>query len=354
MDMPTQIKPRLNIFSGLKLLAVIGIISCHFGGFAGWDLCARMVEVLFLISGFCMAYNHYSLVQQDLTPFVSGWKIIRRKLPKIYPVHLVTFLLQLCFVTTWSSLPWNFILPFGLLNLTLQHAWFQKTQFMFNNVSWFLSALMFCYFITPALTAVAAKAEKMRRLWLMFLILVLVRLYLEYMCNTYPDIIYLDLHVNPLIQGLNYSLGFIAGIWFVFPSSLNKTLKKNLSANWISLLEIMTTSVYLTCCWALADKMYRLFFILLALPVIYILAYERGIIAKLLSLKVLVRLSALNLEIFMFHSFILYHFPAQLGNIVYYAEFAILTLLTAVFFKKLIMTGEKYAQILFSKKIKNL
>lgn len=151
-SLPCSAKPRLTAFSGLKALAVIGIIACHMGALPGWDLCARMVEVLFLVSGFCMAYNHFC---PSDTPAArpSGWQIVKAKLPRLYPVHFATFLLQLFFVPAWSSQTIGFILSFGLLNLTLQHAWFQSTQFMFNNVSWFLSALLFCYFITPPFPA---------------------------------------------------------------------------------------------------------------------------------------------------------------------------------------------------------
>ena len=187
-SLPCSAKPRLTAFSGLKALAVIGIIACHMGALPGWDLCARMVEVLFLVSGFCMAYNHFC---PSDTPAArpSGWQIVKAKLPRLYPVHFTTFLLQLFFVPAWSSQTIGFILSFGLLNLTLQHAWFQSTQFMFNNVSWFLSALLFCYFITPALSRAAARAKAARRLFLFFALLVAIRLYIEYMRSSYPSYI---------------------------------------------------------------------------------------------------------------------------------------------------------------------
>ena len=117
-SLPCSAKPRLTAFSGLKALAVIGIIACHMGALPGWDLCARMVEVLFLVSGFCMAYNHFC---PSDTPAASpsGWQIVKAKLPRLYPVHFTTFLLQLFFVPAWSSQTIGFILSFGLLNLTL-------------------------------------------------------------------------------------------------------------------------------------------------------------------------------------------------------------------------------------------
>ena len=67
-----------------------------------------------------MAYNHFC---PSDTPAArpSGWQIVKAKLPRLYPVHFTTFLLQLFFVPAWSSQTIGFILSFGLLNLTLHH-----------------------------------------------------------------------------------------------------------------------------------------------------------------------------------------------------------------------------------------
>lgn len=324
-------KPRLLPLSGLKALAVIGVIACHTGALPQWDLCARMVEMLFLLSGFCMAYNHGDALTDG--SFYDGWRTVWRKLPQIYPIHLATFLLQLFFVAKWAAKPLGFTLSFGLLNLALLQAWFPKTQFMFNNVSWFLSALAFCYFVTPALTAAARQAKETGKLWLMFAILAAVRLYLEYMRLTYPMELWYDLHTNPLIQSLNYSLGFVAGIYFTGKSAFNAFWRERLSVMQVSWLEILLTGLYLACCYALARDMYRLFFVMAALPMIYILAGGRGLLARLLALRPLVWLSAFNLEIFMLHSFILYYYPVQPGDLWYYVKFSGLVLGAAIIFR---------------------
>lgn len=113
-SLPCSAKPRLTAFSGLKALAVIGIIACHMGALPGWDLCARMVEVLFLVSGFCMAYNHFC---PSDTPAASpsGWQIVKAKLPRLYPVHFTTFLLQLFFCA-------GLVLPNHRVHLVLRAA----------------------------------------------------------------------------------------------------------------------------------------------------------------------------------------------------------------------------------------
>lgn len=52
-------QPHLPALSLLKLSAVAGIILCHTALLPRFDAYTRMVEILFILSGFIMAYNHY-------------------------------------------------------------------------------------------------------------------------------------------------------------------------------------------------------------------------------------------------------------------------------------------------------
>lgn len=326
--------PRRSILkplNGLKALAVIGIIFGHMSFGGSWDMCARMVEILFILSGFCMAYNHYQDTAKE--PEKNGWEIVKSKLPKFYPVHITTFLLQAIFVPTWASKSIGFILVFGALNLSLQQAWFQKTQFMFNNVSWFLSSLIFCYFITPSLKKLCRYSEEKDKLWLCFLSILGIRIYLEYTILNYPTYVFMDLHTNPIIQSLNYALGYMVGIYFIRPTLLNCCLSTQTDRLQMSVLEFVLIGVYASFCYRFGVELYRIFYVVLALPIIYLLGFGKGIISLLLSIKPLMWCEKINLELFMFHSFILYHLPVESGNIWYYAKFWIISIMVAVCFK---------------------
>ncbi len=331
LSSPTPRRSILKPFNGLKALAVIGIIFGHMGLGGNWDICARMVEVLFILSGFCMAYNHYQAIKK--TPEKTGWEIVKSKLPKFYPVHVTTFLLQAIFVPTWAMKSMNFILVFGALNLSLQQAWFQKTQFMFNNVSWFLSSLIFCYFITPGLRKVSRYSEEKGKLWLCFLSILGIRIYLEYTILHYPTYVFMDLHTNPIIQSLNYALGYIGGIYFIRPTHINHYLSTQSDKLQMSIMECVFIGVYASFCYSFGVELYRIFYVVLALPILYLLGYGNGLISRLLSIKPLMWFEKINLELFMFHSFILYHFPVESGNIWYYVKFWIISIMVAIGFK---------------------
>ncbi len=325
------IRHILKPLNGLKALAVIGIVFGHMNFGGSWDMCARMVEILFILSGFCMAYNHYQ--DSAKKPEKTGWEIIKSKLPKFYPVHVTTFLLQVLFVPTWAMKSMGFILVFGTLNLSLQQAWFQKTQFMFNNVSWFLSSLIFCYFITPSLKKLCRYSEEKGKLWLCFLSLLGIRIYLEYTILNYPTYVFMDLHTNPIIQSLNYALGFITGIYFIRPTHINRYLSTQRDRLQMSVLECVFIGVYASFCYSFGVELYRIFYVVLALPIIYLLGFGNGLISRLLSIKPLMWFEKINLELFMFHSFILYHLPVESGNIGYYVKFWLISIMVALGFK---------------------
>ena len=325
------IRHILKPLNGLKALAVIGIVFGHMNFGGSWDMCARMVEILFILSGFCMAYNHYQ--DSAKKPEKTGWEIIKSKLPKFYPVHVTTFLLQVLFVPTWAMKSMGFILVFGTLNLSLQQAWFQKTQFMFNNVSWFLSSLIFCYFITPSLKKLCRYSEEKGKLWLCFLSLLGIRIYLEYTILNYPTYVFMDLHTNPIIQSLNYTLGFITGIYFIRPTHINRYLSTQSDRSEMSVLECVFIGVYASFCYSFGVELYRIFYVVLALPIIYLLGFGNGLISRLLSIKPLMWFEKINLELFMFHSFILYHLPVESGNIGYYVKFWLISIMVALGFK---------------------
>lgn len=331
----------IDNLSFLKLIAVIGIIFCHMGLLEGLEACARMVEVLFVTSGFLMAYNHYEEKENK-----SSWQIISRKLPRFYPIHLLCFLLQLFFVATWAAKPLSYFFSVGLLNLSLQHAWFIGTEFSYNNVSWYLSALVFAYAMTPVIKNLVKSAEKHRHgLWLIFLSVVAVRFYLEYLQDYARRYAPIDLHCNPFVQMLNYGLGYIAGVAFLRKNTLNQVLSASINSYTLTFLQLCFMGLYATICYCFAGN-YRFYFILSALPVVYVLGFNRGIIQKIAAFKPVQWLSAMTLELFMLHSFILYKLPVSAGDVTSYAVFLSVTLAAATVYHLLY----KAAARLFSRK----
>ena len=332
----------IDTLSFLKLGAVLGILACHTGMIDAFDACARMVEILFLVSGFLMAYNHHQEKQTS-----TGWQIVVHKLPRFYPIHVLCFLLQLFFVATWTYKPLSYHLSVGVLNLSLLQAWFIGTEFSYNNVSWYLSALVFAYAMTPVLKKIIQSQEnKSYGLLKVFLGFALTRLYLEYFSHHASRFAPIDLHCNPLVQTLNYSLGYVLGVLYQRKNIFNKALQQDVSANYITVAQFLITVFYILICICFYDFS-RFFFILAALPVIYMFAINRGLFKWLSSLKAIRFFENMTLEIFMLHSFILYKIPTDNSEPLSYVKFFIVTIIAATICH---LTFQKLAQLYNNKK----
>ena len=314
----------IHSLSLLKLLAVLGIIGCHTSLIRTFDACGRCVELLFLASGFLMAYNHFANKKEQ-----SWWQAVKQKLPRLYPIHILCFLLQFLFVATWASKPISYFMTIGILNLLLQQAWFVQTEFSYNNVSWYLSALVFAYAMTPAIKdTVKAAMKKKYGLLMLFLAVALVRYYCEFLAVNATRFVGLDVHCNPFVQMLNYMMGYMTAVAFMQKNVFNTTLKEVLPTWQVTILQILVMVLYVLCCNRFADNM-RVFFVIIALPVFYILAIDRGIIKSIGEWKVVNFFAGMTLEIFMLHSFILYKLPVDGNDPMSYVIFFVTTIVAA-------------------------
>lgn len=135
----------------LRGLFAIAIFMHHFCGFtAGGDL---GVSFFLILSGFvlCKGFeDRFMHATVTYSGFISG------RLSKIYPLHVLC--LAAAIAVQWPVLTSADILP-EISNLLLLQAWIPDSAYYFsgNSVSWFLSALLPCYLLFPALAGVPAR-----------------------------------------------------------------------------------------------------------------------------------------------------------------------------------------------------
>ncbi|WP_448321758.1 acyltransferase family protein [Streptomyces sp. CO7] len=160
MPAPTQIqesrgpRARLSSLTSMRFFAALLVFFCHAGFVAFFnqpsyrdDFTSLVnksgavgVSFFFVLSGFVLAW---SARRDDTTP-----RFWRRRLFKIYPMHLVTFALAMA-VTAWATAAWDT----SLLNLFLVQTWLPRADIanMVNIPSWSLSCELFFYLSFPLL-----------------------------------------------------------------------------------------------------------------------------------------------------------------------------------------------------------
>jgi peptidoglycan/LPS O-acetylase OafA/YrhL len=107
-----------------------------------------MCEILFICSGFLVGYNYY---KRPMTPtYLSSFKYTYKHIRTFYPLEVINLIYGIYLYNKKINLT---DIQIVLINILLIKAWSRYTDLVckFIGFSWFLSALMFCYFLTPFL-----------------------------------------------------------------------------------------------------------------------------------------------------------------------------------------------------------
>lgn len=148
---------KLQQVQGLRGLAILAIALSHcqlirladgtnavgiWGGLG--------VELFILMSGFLSCWWHF---EQEQAPFSwrGSWALVKRKIGKYYPLHLVTLLAAI--PIGYRALAEGHVSAYAeiVLNVLLLQDWRPKGYFSYNGVAWFLSLMVFLVVMTPCM-----------------------------------------------------------------------------------------------------------------------------------------------------------------------------------------------------------
>lgn len=204
-------KEKLSFLSLIKFAAVVAIIYQHvlYSQYKGIDLGGRMVELLFVSSGFLVGYNY---IDRNIKPRLkNSLSYVGKKLLAFYPLHIICMVLAIVleFVIGLrkSVFEGKFFLSL-ILNVTLTQAWvFDKDAiYSFNGVSWFLSALLFCYFLSPFFIQ---GIKKFKLSIILLGVVIFVRIMFEFLVIKYAKSPFIQFHTNPIIKATDFFIGML-------------------------------------------------------------------------------------------------------------------------------------------------
>lgn len=302
--------------AGLKAVCVVGIFYWHFNWIKSPDLGARCCEIFFLVSGFLEGYRHSDTFDET---FEASATFFHKKLSSVYPLHVVTFILALL-VALFRGSKWlvtqekKKLVLAAVYNLTLTQAWVSRVALWFNGASWFLSALMFCYLLTPCISWLMGKLRLRRGLVaLFFAACLLCRIGLELSAKWYPsDFGFISMHEFPPVRLLEYAMAYVVGCMFLWhgegASGSSDTLPNSVFLN--TLLEIIYVLIVIWCVYILNAQWMRWGYVLIFMPLVWFFARERGAISRMLSVKPFQVFSQIELPFFMIHQPVIVLFGA--------------------------------------------
>ena len=302
---------RIKSLDGLKVIMLFLIFCWHTPenptGVIGKpivDLGARACEVLFIISGFLVGYNHYhNLIPATLK---DSWNYVLRKIAKIWPLHLICFLIVFIYLVSINQFTFNISDIFSAItNIFLLQAW-TNNPFSFNGATWFLSALLFCYIMSPLLMSVFKKSKQV--IIVTFVSCIVIRLLLE-LCNI--DFFLLNFHTSPIIRCIEFYIGMLmVPEYFNLKDTFNDDQNTSLV---MSVVEILITLLYII----LTTKMERIwirgYFVLNACVLVFIYALNSGILSRILNLKIFTLFESIQMEFYILHQAVIKVFAHMLS-----------------------------------------
>ena len=168
------VRKRFDALQTLRFICFLIVFGEHSGFFRllGVPIFFEIsiMSVFLMMSGFLMYYT-YSERELSLNP-VKNVKFSYGRLKKLYPLHVETALIQLLFVIVFffdyfKTNPEGFgYFSFRVgINLALLQAWFPNLEqftFFLNGPSWFLSVMVFAYFMFPYVVKLLKKLKTVR------------------------------------------------------------------------------------------------------------------------------------------------------------------------------------------------
>ena len=170
---------------------------------------------------------------------LSGQKSIQdfyiARLARIYPLHLLTFLLSLPLTYNLFLQSKSVWLTIAALNLSMTQSFvpIRAYYFSFNGVSWSISAEMFFYLLMPFLFLLIPKLLGYKK-YLQLLLIVLVPL----LAFIVPENYHLDvLYINPFVRIVDFIIGI--GVYAIYKSFLTKKINFNYDVMEVSALLLL-------------------------------------------------------------------------------------------------------------------
>jgi peptidoglycan/LPS O-acetylase OafA/YrhL len=161
MPRPKPAAHDLPVLTGLRAVAVAGVLACHFAASSVsllalgpnaervFILGGYGVSLFFVLSGFILCHA-YSAATWTKTGYI---RFLLKRLARIYPLHIAVLVSTLALYE--GVRPWGYNQPVFDLTLFLRHAtltqaWWDYTMGMWNQASWSISAEGFAYLCFPA------------------------------------------------------------------------------------------------------------------------------------------------------------------------------------------------------------
>lgn len=272
--------------------------NCFYEGYFG-------VTFFFVLSGFVLCYNYYKKINKVTSNNITSFA--KKRLAHIYPTHVITFIISL-------PLLYKDILKYPLknaakavINIMLLQSFIpkQSVYFSFNAVSWNLSSLMLFYILFPVILNIIKKSTKNgnSKLAVTYIAILMIVEFIFVTIFKFSLYSHWLFYISPFFRLLDCTIGMLLAIIYL----QNKECKINLYV--INILESISLLALIVALinFKYINQVYRygIYYMPFLCFIIYIYAFQKGFISKVLKKKIFIYLGSISYSFYMIHQLVL-------------------------------------------------
>ncbi len=303
LENPKKRRNNLNYIAFIKFWAMILIIRWHIYPQHKMkiDYGARMCEILFISSGFLVGYNYYKREMPDT--FTTSFKYVYKHLRTFYPLEVINVLYG---VYNYKNKFRRSELEIFILNILIMKTWsrYFKEVSCFSGLSWFLSALMFCYFLTPFLLG---GIKNIKNSLILFVIVAFIRIVIEeFIRKGSINILDIHFHRGPVIRCMEFFLGMLTIPSFFKLKEYIDKIRFNCFINQLifvifTIIQLLSPILLYIIMVKYNSVLHRCYFVLIFCVFIFVFGYDYGYLSNLISMKYSKMIMSCQMEMYLIH-----------------------------------------------------
>lgn len=294
----------LNSLTSFRFFAAFLVYLWHVGYLSEYQTGYIGVAFFYVLSGFILTYSYHNRLTNQKESIIIFYIA---RIAKIYPLHILTFSLSIPIIFLTDAVVNVKLALSGLIHLLLLQSYVPKDGFifMFNGVAWSISNELFFYLLFPLLLLFLIKFRNKTKLLtgiglLWFVILIGMSFHEAKVDEWFA-------YIFPVVRIIEFIVGMGVGLAFVSISNSAQNVKLNINKSTLieagSLILLMIAIIFSV--YVPQSLRFGLYYVPFMALIIFVFAFQKGYISKLLSNRKLVFLGEVSFSFYMIHNLVL-------------------------------------------------